>query len=82
MTTIFRCGTKFCAHLHRVSARIGLLLSFLRSTPPIDVLSPPDPPEWDRELRRMQGLTETFCARCQSEQERERERLRRLKEAK
>jgi len=64
MTTIFRCGTTACAHLHRLSARIGVLLSFFRSVPPIDVLSPPDPPEWDRELRRLPGLVEIHSCKA------------------
>ncbi len=28
------------------------------ATPPIDVVSAPDPPEWDAELRRRHGLSE------------------------
>ena len=37
------------------------LLSWLLTlldTPPIDVLSPPDPPEWDKELLRRHGVNE------------------------
>ncbi len=35
------------------------LWRWLTDPPPVvDVIAPPDRPEWDRELRKLQGLTE------------------------